>query len=173
MLCLYRLTGPQAPQCHRVQSHDTTSPTFSPPLALLLLSQSAGFVLAAFAWHRLCAGGRAGIWLSWLQHHHLFLGEDARATVTPLCSAVIFTACGTDSGLVLPFLPFLNFYCGQNNATVRCSLRSILCLSVIIYILKNGFTWCSCCSHWFKQNFIQDKIKIQRIVMCSSTSCSL
>ena len=27
--------------------------------------------------------------------------------------------------------------------------------------------------HWFKQNFIQDKIKIQRIVMCSSTSCSL
>ena len=26
---------------------------------------------------------------------------------------------------------------------------------------------------WFKQNFIQDKIKIQRIVMCSSTSCSL
>ncbi len=28
-------------------------------------------------------------------------------------------------------------------------------------------------SVWFKQNFIQDKIKIQRIVMCSSTSCSL
>ena len=26
---------------------------------------------------------------------------------------------------------------------------------------------------WFKQKFIQDKIKIQRIVMCSSTSCSL
>ena len=26
---------------------------------------------------------------------------------------------------------------------------------------------------WFKQHFIQDKIKVQRIVMCSSTSCSL
>ena len=26
---------------------------------------------------------------------------------------------------------------------------------------------------WFKKFFIQDKIKIQRIVMCSSTSCSL
>ena len=84
--------------------------TFSPPLALLLLSQSASFVLAAFERHRLCAGGRAGIWLSWLQLHHLFLGEDTRATVTPVCSAVIFTACGTDSGLVLPFLPFFNLF---------------------------------------------------------------
>ena len=25
---------------------------------------------------------------------------------------------------------------------------------------------------WFKQNFIRDKIKIQRIIMCSSTSYS-
>lgn len=42
---------------------------------------------------------------------------------------------------------FFFFYCGQNNAIVRRSLRSILCLSVIIYILKNRFTWCSCCLH--------------------------
>ena len=46
---------------------------------------------------------------------------------------------------------FFYFYCGQNNATVRCGLRSILCLSVIIYILKNGFTWCSCCLHCEEQ----------------------
>jgi len=36
-----------------------------------------------------------------------------------------------------------------------------------------GLTFNEWVFFWFKQNFIQDKIKIQRIVMCSSTSCSL
>ena len=79
------------------RSHDTILLTFSPSLSLLLLPQSAWFVLATSARHCLCAGGWARVWLPWLQLHHFLFCQNAGATVTPWCSAVIFTSCGADS----------------------------------------------------------------------------